>query len=138
MNIALWVVQGLLALSFLIAAGLKLFAFHAMAAKSPGTEGLHGLFIFIALCEIAGAAGLIVPQVTGKVTPLIAWAAAGLATVSLLAFGFHLGRGEFLEMIPAAVLFALCTFVAWGRGFNVSGGTTRGTELKFNPSRTLS
>ncbi len=117
MNIALWVVQGLLALNFLFAAGLKLFAFNMMAAKSPGTEGLHGLFIFIALCEVAGAVGLIVPRVMGILPVLTPWAAGGLATISLLACGFHLGRNEFSEMIPAAVFTVLCAFVVWGRGF---------------------
>ncbi len=117
MNVVLWVVQGLLACNFLFAAGLKLFAFHMMAARSPGTEGLHELFIFIALCEVAGAAGLILPRLTGTMPVLTPWAAAGLATIVLLACGFHLGRGEYGEMIPAVVMFLLCGFVVWGRGF---------------------
>lgn len=115
MNVALWVVQGLLACLFLFAAGLKLFAFQTMAAKSPGTESLHGLFIFVALCEIAGAAGLILPRFTGILPSLTPWAAAGLSSIALLAGGFHIMRGEYGELPAAVVLCLLAAFVAWGR-----------------------
>ena len=117
MNIALWLLQGFLACVFLFAAGLKLFAFSLMAGKSPGTENLHGLFIFIALCEIIGASGLILPRLTRIKPVLTPWAAAGLATIALLAAGFHLGRGEYGELPGAVVLFLLCSVVVWGRGF---------------------
>jgi putative oxidoreductase len=116
MNIALWIVQGLLACVFLFAAGLKLFAFDMMAARSPGTENLRGLFVCIALCEIAGAVGLILPRLTGILPVLTPWAATGLATIALLAGGFHIMRGEYGELPGAAVLFLLSTFVVWGRG----------------------
>ena len=117
MNIALWLVQGFLGCAFLFAAGLKLFAFNMMASRSPGTERLHGLFVFIALCEIAGASALILPQLTGIMPVLTPWAAAGLATVALLAAGFHLGRGEYGELPGAVLLCVLCAIVVWGRGF---------------------
>lgn len=40
---------------------------------------------------------------------------SGLALVQLLAFGFHLRRGE-PQILPAnIVLFVLAVFVAWGR-----------------------
>ena len=121
MKIGLWVAQGLLALVFLGAAGLKLFAFDMMAAKSPGTAELHPLFIFIAICEIAGAIGLIGPLATGIKPILTAWAAAGLATIALLAGCFHVARGETNELPAVVVLFALAAFVAWGRGLKKVG-----------------
>ena len=117
MGIVLWIVQGLLACVFLVAAGLKLFAFDMMAARSPGTENLHGLFIFIAFCEIAGAIGLILPRLTGILPVLTSWAAAGLAIIALLAGGFHIMRGEYSELPGAVVLCLLAAFVVWGRGF---------------------
>ena len=116
MKIGLLAVQMLLAVAFLAAAGLKLFAFDMMAAKSPGTAQLHGLFIFIALCEIAGAIGLIAPLLTRIYPILTAWAAAGLSTIAALAALFHLSRGEYGEIPPAIVLFLLAAFVVWGRG----------------------
>ena len=121
MKIALWIAQVLLALVFLAAAALKLFSFDMIAAKSPGTAGLHPLFIFIALCEIAGAVGLIAPLLTRIMPILTAWAAVGLATIAVLAGCFHVSRGEMGELPPCFVLFALAAFVAWGRGLKRIG-----------------
>ena len=120
MNRVLWIVQSLLAFAFLFAAGLKLFAFDMMAARAPGTANLHGLFIFIACCEVAGAAGLILPGLTGIRPGLTPLAAAGLATIALLAGLFHLSRHEYGEIPPAVVLMLLASFVVWGRR-NASG-----------------
>jgi hypothetical protein len=41
------------------------------------------------------------------------WAAVGLATIMLLAIGFHLRRKE--PPVPPAVLLLLAAFVVWGR-----------------------
>ena len=132
MKLALWIVQVALALAFLSAAALKLFAFDMMAAKNPGTAGLHGLFTFIAVCEIAGAVGLIAPLLTGIMPILTAWAAAGLATIAFLAGLFHLQRNEFGEIPAAVVLFLLAMFVVWGRGFRKVGlnGRIGGTAVQ--------
>ena len=132
MRVALWTVQVLLALAFLSAAALKLFAFDMMAAKSPGTAELHGMFTFIAVCEIAGAIGLIAPLLTRIMPILTAWAAAGLATIAFLAGSFHLQRGEYGEIPAAVVLFLLASFVVWGRGFRKIGlnGRVSGTLVQ--------
>ncbi len=116
MKIALWIAQILLAFAFLASGGMKLFAFDKMAAQMPGLVELHGLFIFIGLCEVAGAAGLILPLLTGIYPILTAWAAAGLATIMVLAAGFHIYRAEYDHLPPVAVLFLLAAFVVWGRG----------------------
>jgi putative oxidoreductase len=117
MNIALWIVQALLVCAFTFAAGLKLFAFDMMAAQAPGIAGLHGLFIFIAMCELAGSAGLVLPMLTRIYPVLTAWAAAGLAAIAFLAGIFHLYRGEYSELPGAIGLGLLALFVVWGRGF---------------------
>jgi uncharacterized membrane protein YphA (DoxX/SURF4 family) len=117
MKIALWIAQSLLAFAFLASGSMKLFAFDKMAAMMPGITDLHALFVFIGLCEIAGAIGLIAP-ILMKIYPILtAWAAAGLATIMVLAIGFHLYRGEADHLPPIVVLFLLAAFVAWGRGF---------------------
>jgi len=117
MKTALWIAQTLLALAFLAAGSMKLFAFDKMTAQMPDMAGQHGLFIFIGLCEIAGAIGLILPILTGIYPLLTAWAAAGLATIMVLAAGFHVNRGEFSHLPPIILLFLLAAFVVWGRGF---------------------
>ena len=64
MNIALWILQVLLALLFLFAGGTKLiYSSETMAAMaSPNQIVLPILLIrFIGVCEVLGALGLILP-----------------------------------------------------------------------------
>jgi len=121
MNKTLWIVQIVLALNFLVAAALKLFAFGMLSAKAPDMASQQPLFTFIAACEVAGAVGLIAPRLTGIASFLTPWAAAGLGVIAVLAGLFHLVRGEVSETPPAVVLALLSFVVVWGRGFH--GGT---------------
>jgi uncharacterized membrane protein len=119
MNIALWVVQGVLSLVFLIAGATKAFAFEKykqLAEKKSPTHGLglsKGLVTFIGVSEVGGSLGLILPSVTGVAPALTAWAAIGLAIVMFLATIFHLRRHE--SPLTTIVLFALACFVGAGR-----------------------
>src|SRR2546421_8425435 len=89
MHVTLWVAQSVLAAVFAIAGGLKL----SMTADDFAKLGLTSLPIplvrFIGVAELAGAAGLILPALTGirpRLTPL---AAIGLLTIMVLASCFH-------------------------------------------------
>ena len=117
MKIALWIVQIVLALVFIAAGSMKLFAFDKFAASAPDMAGQHGLFIFIGIAELAGAIGLILPRLTGILPVLTTWAAVGLATIMVLATGFHLLRGEISHAVVPVILLALAIFVIYGRGF---------------------
>jgi uncharacterized membrane protein YphA (DoxX/SURF4 family) len=80
MNYALWTVQVLLVLLFLLTGGMKLFLpIEAMTKQVP----LPGLFLrFIGVAEVLGAIGLIFPgllRIRQILTPL---AAVGLAFVA--------------------------------------------------------
>ena len=110
---AMWAAQAVLALVFLFAGGMKLaMPLELLAEMSP----LPALFMkFIAVCEIAGAAGLILPglfRIRNGLTPL---AAAGLvvimigATISTLAVGMGL-----MALMPLLVGL-LAASVAYGR-----------------------
>jgi hypothetical protein len=112
-NVGLWVVQGLLAVLFLFAGGMKLITPVAvLAVMSP----FPGEFIrFIGVCEGLGAVGLILPwalSIRRELTPL---AAAGLviimvgATVSTLAIG-----GGVLALVDV-VIGVLAATVVYGR-----------------------
>ncbi len=117
LSIGLWVVQALLAFAFLGSGFMKLTTPHEAlgaqmrwAADAPGA-----LILFIGAAEVFGALGLILPSITRiqpKLTPL---AAAGLATVMVLASGTHLLYGELGMIAVNAVLGGLAAFVAWGR-----------------------
>ena len=114
MNYVLWIVQGLLALVFLFAGGIKLvLPIEAMTEQMP----LPGWFLrFIGVAEVLGAIGLILPgllHIRPGLTPL---AAAGLviimmgATVVTLAGGLGVGAA----LIPL-VVGLLSAFVAYFR-----------------------
>ncbi|HEY8637069.1 MAG TPA: DoxX family protein [Candidatus Limnocylindrales bacterium] len=117
MDTVLWILQILLALAFL-AAGVN----HATQRDKASGRSAWMLAVTkpvlttIGILEIAGAAGLVLPAVTGIapwVTPL---AAALLALLMVFAAGFHLRRpGEGMNAGPNLILAALVGFVAVGR-----------------------
>ncbi len=116
MNIALWIVQLLLAALFIAAGGMKVFAYDKYKAMSEknGPSGLnHGLVTFIGLCEIVGAVGIVLPMAANVAPWLSPAAATGLAAVMLLAALYHVRRHE-PPTAPAA-LFLFAAFVAVGR-----------------------
>jgi uncharacterized membrane protein YphA (DoxX/SURF4 family) len=116
MNAVLWAVQVLLALAFIAAGGMKLFAYEkykAMSEKNGPSSMTRGLTTFIGIAELAGAFGVVLPMATGVAPWLSLCAAVGLATVMLLAVGYHVRRRE-SPAVPA-ILFALAVFVALGR-----------------------
>ena len=117
LHIALWIVQGLLALAFLFTGFTKLTQpMAALAAAMPWTADVPAALVrFIGFAELAGALGLILPSLTRIQPRLTVLAAIGLVLVMLLAAPFHLSRDEGAMMMPNLVLAALAAFVAWGR-----------------------
>jgi len=120
MQIALWIVQVLLALVFVASGSMKLFAFDQFAASAPALADQRGLVIFIGICELAGAVGLILPTLTKIMPILTTWAAVGLAAIMVLTTGFHLFRGELSHSVVIITLLVLAAFVLFGRGFRTS------------------
>jgi hypothetical protein len=113
MNYALWVVQGLLALLFLFAGGMKLVL---PLEKLTGPVPLPGLFMrFIGVAEVLGAIGLILPglvRIRPSLTPL---AAAGLVIIMIGATVITLVGGDLLAALIPLVVGLLAAFVAYGR-----------------------
>ncbi|MER5477774.1 DoxX family protein [Streptomyces sp. NPDC002734] len=67
----------------------------------------------IGAVEILGAAGLILPPLTG-IAPILALAAAiGFVVLQILATGLHLSRGEVKETGLNWVLILLAAVAAW-------------------------
>ena len=113
MNYALWIVQGLLALLFLWAGGIKLvLPLEEMVGPIP----LTGLFLrFIGVCEVLGALGLILPgllRIRPGLTPL---AAAGLVIVMIGAIVITLATGDIVSSALPLIAGLLSAFVAYGR-----------------------
>jgi uncharacterized membrane protein YphA (DoxX/SURF4 family) len=115
MNVALWIIQGLLALVFLWAGGVKLvMPIEEMMQQMP--LPLPGWFLrFIAVCEVLGALGLILPgllHIKPSLTPL---AAAGLVIIMIGATVVTLMMGAVAMALIPLVVGILATFVAYGR-----------------------
>ena len=115
MNIALWIVQALLAALFLFAGGMKLvMPIEEMLKQMP--LPLPGWFLrFTAVVELLGAIGLILPRLLRIRSGLTPLAAAGLAIVMIGATAYTLAAGDVASALMPLVVGLLCAFVAYGR-----------------------
>jgi uncharacterized membrane protein YphA (DoxX/SURF4 family) len=114
LNIALWILQVLLAALFLWHGQFMVFPPADMVAMINANIG-PGLRVFIGVAEILAAAGLILPGVTRILPFLTPLAAAGLMIVMASASVFHLYRGETTSAISAVVILLLVSVVAYTR-----------------------
>src|SRR5688572_3885768 len=116
MNLALWIVQVLLAALFMFGGVAKLMIpIEEMTAGLP----LPGPFIqFIAIAEALGAIGLILPWALRILPGLTPLAASGLVIImigatTLTAMG--VGGGDAVSALIPGFVGLLCAFVAYGR-----------------------
>jgi uncharacterized membrane protein YphA (DoxX/SURF4 family) len=111
MTYALWIVQGLLALIFLAAGGMKL-----VLPVEKLTGPVPGLFVrFLGVAEVLGGIGLILPgllRIRPGLTPL---AAAGLAIIMIGATVITLVGGDVAPALIPLGVGLLSAFVAYGR-----------------------
>jgi hypothetical protein len=118
MNKLLWVAQCLVAMVFFLSGMFKATMSKArMAATGQTGVARYPLpFIrFIAVCEILGAIGIILPidlQIAPSLTPM---AAIGLAIIMIGAAATHWKLKELRNVATNMILLLLCLFVAWGR-----------------------
>ena len=114
MNIALWIIQVLLALLFLFAGAMKfIMPVEEMTKQMP--VAVSGLFLhFIGVCEILGGLGLVLPMLLRVKPWLTPIAAIGLVIVILGAITFSLQLGVMQALMPLVVELLLI-FVAYGR-----------------------
>ena len=116
MTIVLWIVQGLLALAFLLAGVMKTFMPLEGLKKNMAWVGNvpAGLVRFIGIVEILGALGLILPKLTKILPQLTIVAAIGLILVMVSAVAFHATRKEYSNIGTNIVLLLLAAFIAVG------------------------
>ena len=114
MRVLLWVVQGLLALTFLVAGGCKLVLPVDVLQEQMGLV-LPGVFLrFIGTVEVLGALGLVLPGLFGVRTALTPLAAGGLVVLMVGATMFTPPSAPLLALLPLG-LGALATLVVFGR-----------------------
>ena len=119
MNIALWIVQGLLAVAFLMAGGMKLTQPKDKLAANMGwvEDFSQNAVRIIGLLEVLGAIGLVLPWALTILPELTGFAAVGLVLTMIGAAITHIRRGEMQMIVPNIVLGLLAAFVAVGRLF---------------------
>ena len=114
MNIALWVVQVLLAVAFLAHGWLFLAPPPEIAAMMNAS--LPRWFqLFVGVAEVLAAVGLTLPGLTRIQPWLVTWAAVGIMVVMVSATAFHLMRGELSSAATTLLLLAMATYVAYMR-----------------------
>lgn len=126
MNVALWILQVLLA---------AVFAAHGWMLLAPPpdllaimNEQMPTWFrLFLGAAEIAGAVGILLPALTRVQPWLTPLAAACLAFVVACATILHLVRSEFGSAVITLILCAIALFVAYGR-WRVRPIRARGTS----------
>jgi putative oxidoreductase len=117
MNIALWIVQVLLAIMFGMAGVMKTFQTAKAKEQLPWAKNRSDQFVrFVGTSELLGALGLLLPMLTGILPWLTPLAAIGLSLIQVLAiFTEHLPKKEYNVLPINIVLLALSVFVVFGR-----------------------
>ncbi|MEJ7648767.1 MAG: DoxX family protein [Nakamurella sp.] len=119
MNLALWIIAGLLAAVFLFAGANKVVIPHEKLASVPGAGWVNdfspGFVKALGAVEILGAVGLVVPAALGIAPVLVPLAAIGLATIMAGAAIVTVRRHEPLHAVLNVAYLALAAVVVWGR-----------------------
>jgi hypothetical protein len=118
-NTALWIVQGLLAMVYLAAGGLKVVRPREQLVASGNFDWMKdssdAAVKAVGLVEILGALGVILPWLTGIAPILTPIAATGLVVVQIGALRVHLVRDERRPLPANVLLLLLAAFAAVGR-----------------------
>lgn len=120
MNLALWIVTGLLAVAYLLGGGGKvIMPKEKIAATGPSarwTEDFTPAAVkAIGALELLAALGLVLPAVLDTAPVLVPMAALGLVLIMAGAAITRIRRREFTFMAVDLVYLVLAAFVAWGR-----------------------
>jgi len=118
MDVALWVLQGVLALVFGASGVVK----STRDGKRLLDDGITWVEDFsatavraIGVLEVLAALGLVLPALTGIAPVLTPLAAVGIGLLMAGAVVVHVRRGEIAFIGVIAVLLLAAALVAWGR-----------------------
>lgn len=120
MNIALWIVAGLLAVVYVGSGALKvILSKERIAATGPAAGWVEDFrprsVKAIGVLEVLGGLGLVLPAVLGVAPEVVPVAALGLAMVMVGAVVTRISRREYkFALVDLTYLLLIC-FVAWGR-----------------------
>ena len=107
LSIAVWVLQALLALEFVMAGLAKVFGDPAMV-EMFATIGIGQWFRYVVgMLELAGAVGVLIPRLSGLAALGLVGLMAGASLTNVLVLGTS-------PLLPI-VLLVVSAVVAWGR-----------------------
>jgi len=120
MNLALWIVAGVLSVIYLVGGGGKVIVpKEKIAAVGPSGRWVEdfsaGSVKTIGALEVLAAVGLVLPAVLDITPVLVPLAALGLVVIMSGAVIVRIRRHEFKLIALDLVYLALAAFVAWGR-----------------------
>lgn len=121
MNIALWIVQGLLGAMMLMAGGMKASQSKEKLIESGdqmawANDVSANNIKIIGVLELLAGLGLILPWLTGILPWLTPLAGIGVIMTMIGALSLHIKRGDPApSLIINIVILALAAFVAYGR-----------------------
>ncbi|MFF0309139.1 DoxX family protein [Streptosporangium sp. NPDC004379] len=119
MNLALWIVTGVLAAVLLVSTSKMFVPREKIASVGHAGEWVldfsPGALRGIGVLEILAAAGLILPAVLGVAPVMVPVTAVCVALLFAGAATMRLRRGERATIVPDLVYLAMAVFVAWGR-----------------------
>lgn len=118
MNAILWILQGLLAVTFFYSGLMKSTRSEQwlITHGQTGVVGLPAMSIkLIGISELLGVLGLIFPWALNIVPVLTPISASGFALIMILAAPIHYRLNEPKNVGVNITLFLLSTFVAYGR-----------------------
>jgi uncharacterized membrane protein len=115
MEIAYWIVAAILAAFYLYAGGMKIIRSQEQLRPMMGWVDTvpMPLVRLIGVLEVLGAAGLILPPLTGIATWLAIAAAIGLVLIQVGGIVVHLNRGEARVIGLNIALLAAAAAAAW-------------------------
>ncbi len=119
MNLALWIVTGVLAAALLVSTSKMVVPREKIASVGHAGEWVldfsPGALRAIGILEILAVAGLILPATLDIAPVLVPVTATCVALLFVGAVTMRLRRGEKATIVPDLVYLAMAVFVAWGR-----------------------
>lgn len=113
LNIALWIAQGLLAVTFIWAGFMKLVKPEQL--PFPWIKDSPNLVILTGIFDLLGGIGIVLPMLLKIKPKLTVYAAYGIMLLMVAASVFHVSRGESKDIGFNIFMLLLAGFVSWRR-----------------------
>ena len=113
MNVILWIIQGLLAVTFFGAGLMKIFKPEEL--PFPWVKGNTNLVLLTGIVDLLGGLGITLPALFRIQPKLTIFAAYGIIVLMIVASVFHISRGEAKDIGFNIFMALLAVFVACGR-----------------------